>query len=208
MEPEKTMDALDRAVKSGKAKFAGCCNYPAWLVAHSNTYAKLRKQAVLSCNQIPYNLIERGAEIEVLPHAKTEHIAVAVYRPLVMGLLTGKYEPGRQIPGDSRGKSDPRIADWVSRYSDGMNKFLGYAEELGVPPAALALAWVRFSPAVTCPVTGVSSLKQLNAGIKAFDFELDREQYDRLTGMFDTSPKEESGGKFAELRRNSDLVKQ
>ena len=206
MRPIEVMEALDRVVRQGKTRYVGCCNYPAWLFAYSNAIAAENNWTPLICNQIPYNLIERGAEVEVLPQAVACRTAITTYRPLVAGLLTGKYQPGKPIPIDSRGYRDARIRTWLERYSDAIQRFNQFAAKRGIQPAELAIAWVRYSPAVTAPIVGVSSLHQLKVATGAFDFDLSDNEYAEVTRMFDTAVKEEAGGKFPELRRTLDLV--
>ncbi|MGB8983113.1 MAG: aldo/keto reductase [Anaerolineales bacterium] len=200
------MGALNQAVTAGKTRFVGCCNFPAWLVAHCNAIAERNGWAKLVCNQVPYNLIERGAEVEILPQAVTEKIAITTYRPLLLGILAGKYQPGESIPEDSRGVSDERIPAWVAKYAEALRQFHQFAVERGLHPAQLSLAWLRQSAGVTAPVVGVSAAGQLAASIAAFDFDLTDAEYEQVTGMFDTSVKEETGGNFPNLRRMLTLV--
>lgn len=206
MNAQAMMEAMDKVVKSGKARFIGCSNFPAWLLAHFNAVAERNGWPTLMSNQIAYNLIERGVEVEILPQAIAENIAITTYRPLVIGLLSGKYKPGDSIPQDSRGTSDERVGEWLATYADGIGGFLAMAEELGVAPAVLATAWVAYSPAVTCPIVGVSNLAHLQVALDGADFSLDQQQYDKLTAMFDTEVKEVSGGNFKGLRRELNLI--
>ncbi len=206
MRTVEMMEALNAVVKSGKARYVGCCNFPAWLLAHCNAIAERNGWAPLVCNQIPYNLIERGVEVEVLPQAVAERIAITVYRPLLMGVLAGKYRPGEPLPVDSRGYGDKRVPGWVERYGEGLRRFAQFAADHGLHPAQLAVCWVRRSPATTCPIVGSSSLNQIRATVEAFDFDLTAEQYAEVTGLFDTAVKEETGGNFPNLRRALDLV--
>lgn len=207
MAPPEIMEALDTVVKEGKTRYVGCSNYPAWLFAYSNTIALLNDWAPLVCNQVVYNLVERGIEVEILPQALTEGIAITVYRPLLMGVLTGKYQVGGELPPDTRGQNDQRVSRWLDKYGQGIQRFNQFAADHGLHPAQLAIAWVRYSPAVTSPIVGASSALQLDATLKAFDFNLSPEEYAEVTGMFDTAVKEESGGPFPQLRRQLDLVK-
>jgi aryl-alcohol dehydrogenase-like predicted oxidoreductase len=206
MRPEEIMEALDQVVAQGKVRYVGCCNYPAWLYAHSNAIAARNGYAPLVCNQIPYNLIERGAEVEILPQAIAEGVAITTYRPLVLGILAGKYEVGAPLPADSRGQPDARIPAWLDRYGESIRRFNRFAAGRGLHPAQLAIAWVRHSPAVTAPIVGASSADQLHATIAAFDVDLTAEEYAEVTALFDTAVKEEAGGQFPELRRALDLV--
>jgi aryl-alcohol dehydrogenase-like predicted oxidoreductase len=201
MRPAEIMAALNEVVVQGKARFVGCCNYPAWLVAHSNAIAEREGWAKLVCNQVPYNLIERGIEVEILPQAAAERIAITVYRPLLIGLLAGKYRPGEPLPADSRGQSDERIGRWLEKHGSGFRAFNQLAADLGLHPAQLAIAWTRYAGATIFPIVGVSALGQLQATIDAFNFDLTPDQYQAITAMFDTAMKEEAGGRFPELRR-------
>ena len=206
MKIEPMMAALNDAVQAGKTRFVGCCNFPAWLLAHCNAVAQRNGWAKLVGNQIPYNLIERGAEVEVMPQAVADNIAITTYRSLALGLLTGKYQPGQPIPVDSRGTSDKRVPEWLEKYGAAINGFYQFAADRNLHPAQLAVAWVRHSPGVAAPIVGVSSERQLQASIDAFDVTLSADEYAELTGMFDTAVKEESGGNFAPLRRVLNLV--
>ena len=206
MNPPEMMEALADVVKAGKARFVGCCNYPAWLLAHSNAIAAANGWPQLVCNQVPYNLIERGVEVEILPQALAENIAITCYRPLIFGLLAGKYQPGAAIPEDSRGVKDERVPRWLSKYGAGIERFNAFAAAKGLHPAQLAVAWQRYSPAVTTPIIGVSSARQLEASLGAFAVTLTDTEYAEVTGYFDTAVKEEAGGAFVPLRRELHLI--
>ena len=213
MRPKEIMEALNAVVTQGKARYVGCCNYPAWLFAHSNAIAERNGWAPLVCNQVAYNLIERGAEIEILPQAVAEKVAITAYRPLVSGVLAGKYKAGQFPPTDSRAPTNARILTWLAQHGESMERFNRYAAERGVHPAQLAVAWVRHSPAVTSPIVGSSSLNQLETSIGAFELELSETEYEQVTLMFDTEIKEEGlqrfPGKrfnFPRLRRDLNLI--
>ena len=206
MNPTAIMGALNDVVQAGKARFVGCCNYPAWLVAHSNAIAQANGWPQLVCNQIPYNPIERGVEVEILPAALATNVAITVYRPLIFGMLAGKYQPGAAIPTDSRGETDARIPRWLVKYGAGIARFNAFAAERNLHPAQLAVAWLRHNPAVTNPIIGVSSARQLQASLNAFDFNLSDDEYATVTALFDTAVQEEAGGDFVPLRRNLHLV--
>ena len=205
MNPEEIMESLNKVVHSGKARFVGCSNYPAWLLAYSNACAPGNGRAKFVCNQVPYNLIERGVEVEVLPQAIAEGIAITAYRPLVRGLLAGKYKAGEPPREGSRGDSR-EMAIWLGKYGESIQKLLKFTEGKGVSMAQVAISWLRKSPAVTCPIVGVSSLEQFKASLKAFYFDLSNEEYKEVTKMFDTEVKEEAGGAYKDLRRHLSLL--
>ena len=202
MDPVEIMEAFNQVVKQGKARYVGCCNYPAWLLAHSNAIAERSGWAPLVCNQVAYNLIERGVEVEILPQAMVERIAITAYRPLAVGLLSGKYKPGQALPGNSRGQTSPQVVTWLSQHGEGIERFNRFAAKRDVHPVQVALAWIRYSPAVTAPVVGVSSLSQLHTAMAAFDFDLSADEYEKVTSMFDTAVKEEGFQRFPGLKNN------
>lgn len=208
MRPLEIMKALGDVVAAGKARYVGCCNYPAWLVAHSNAVAAVNgwANARLVCHQVPYNLVERGVEVEVLPQAAAEGIAITAYRPLLGGVLTGKYRPGEPLPADSRGQTDQRLGAWLDRYSRGIACLFELAAQKGLTPAQLAVAWVRSSPAVTCPIVGVSSLSQFEASLPAFEATLTADERETLSQAFGSEVWEDSGGAYKGLRRVLNLV--
>ena len=206
MKLEEIMRALNEVVRAGKARYVGCCNYSAWMVEASNAVAALRGWSKLVCNQIPYNPVERGAEIEVLPQARAQRVAITVYRPVLQGILAGKYDPDQPLPADSRGESDERIGRWLKQYAAGVRFFLNFAREKNVSSIAVAMAWLRGCPAVTCPIVGPSRFAQVEDAVKAFSFDMAPAERDAISNAFDAAVKEETGGKFPELRRTLDLV--
>ena len=207
MRPAEIMQALSQVVAQGKARFVGCCNYPAWLFAHSNAIAAEHDWPQLVCNQIPYNLLERGAEVEIFPQARAENIALTAYRPLVLGLMTSKYRPGKPLPAHMRSDDDPRIEQWLNRFGDAFTQFFAFAEKKNLDPVQLAIAWLRHVPAITCPIVGVSSRGQLTKNVTAFDVDLKPEDWREITAMFKAAEVQEiGGGRFPELRRVIDLT--
>jgi aryl-alcohol dehydrogenase-like predicted oxidoreductase len=214
MNPIEIMRALNTVVESGKTRYVGCCNFPAWLLAHHNAIAAANGWARMINNQIAYNLIERGVEVEIFPQAVAEDIALTAYRSLVQGLLTGKYRWGQPLPGNTRGQTSAQIITWLSQYGESVDRFIAFAKERGISPTTLAIAWVRYARPITAPIIGVSSLPQLEDALESFDYDLSDEDYKQVTYLFDTEPKEEGLQRFpglkynfSRLRRNLNLVK-
>ncbi len=206
MDVFEVMGTLNRLVRSGKARFVGCCNYPAYLMAECNGIAAEMGWAKLVSFQPPYNLLERGVEIECLPYCHSRQIAVIPYRPLCMGLLAGRYRRGESVPDGSRGRVDERIARWLELYGEGVERLEVYSRSLRVPMLAVALAWVRSNPAVTAPIVGVSSLAQLEECASAMSFILNDAERVGVSSFFDTDVKEVAGGDFPRLRRTLGLL--
>ncbi len=191
------MEAVNHVVVQGKSRYVGCCNYPAWFFAHSNSIARDNGWASLVCNQLAYNPVERGIELENLPQALAEKVAITAYRPLLGGLLTGRYSGGgAPLPQGSRASSDTRLLTWLVRYGDELEQFSRLTRGEDLLPSQLAIAWVRKSVAVTAPIVGASSLPQLETSIEAFRTDLSQELYDRVCQLFPTQIREEGFQRF------------
>jgi 1-deoxyxylulose-5-phosphate synthase len=201
------MNELNELVKSGKIKYLGCSNYPAWLLAHSNMIADQYGWAKIISNQIPYNIIERSVEIEILPQAVAEDIAITVYRSLSVGLLSGRYKPGETIPKETRVGDKAILGEWLEKYKNGMKFLFDLARDKKVTPVQVAISWVRYSKAVACPIVGISRLDQLDESLKAFEFDLTKGEYEKINEVFDSEVKEESSGEFQGYRKILSLTK-
>ncbi|HUX12525.1 MAG TPA: aldo/keto reductase, partial [Spirochaetia bacterium] len=196
------MSGLARVVASGKARYVGCCNFPAWVVGSSNLIAAENGWPKLSCNQVAYNLIERGVEVEVLPQAVTEGLFITAYRPLAIGLLTGTFRSGKPLDPAKRGTTDPRVITWLSQHGGSIERFIRHCEARGYEPAQAATAWINRSPAIGAPIVGASSPAQVEAAAASTEISLTDEEYRDITDLFDTEVKEEGLQLFPGLKYN------
>lgn len=203
MRPSEIMEALHAVVRAGKARFVGCCNYPAWLFGHSNAVASLRGWTPFVAHQVPYNLVERGIEVEVFPQAAAEQVGLMVYRSLLAGVLSGKYLADGTT---GRGDADPRIPRWNRDYEPGIRRLVELAGEKRCTASQLAVAWVRARHPLIFPVVGVSNVAQLVEAVRGFDVRLTDAEAQDLADVFDTGVWEESGGAYKDLRRSLKLV--
>ena len=99
---EETMRALDDAVRAGKVLYIGVSDTPAWVVSRANTLAEWRGWSPLVAIQVPYSLIQRDVERELLPMAESAGMSVAAWSPLAGGILSGKFTRPQIAPGASR----------------------------------------------------------------------------------------------------------
>ncbi|MFI9394361.1 aldo/keto reductase [Streptomyces bauhiniae] len=166
---EETLQALDLAVSSGRARYAGVSNFCGWQLAKAATWqlAAPGVRTRLAGTQLEYSLLQRGAEREVLPAALDLGVGLLPSSPLGRGVLTGKYRDG--VPSDSRGASEhmapfvePYLDDTASRIVDAVTTA---ADGLAVTPLQVALAWVRDRPGVTAPIVGARTARQLAAAL-------------------------------------------
>ncbi|MEJ2859151.1 MULTISPECIES: aldo/keto reductase [unclassified Saccharothrix] len=165
---EETMRALDDAVKEGKVLYVGVSDAPAWVVAHANTLAQWRGWTPFAGLQVPYNLLNRDVERELLPMAEAFGLSVAAWAPLAAGKLVGG---SRAVPS----AAELPVVEAVR----------GVAEELGVTAAQVALAWTRARSAVVLPLVGVSRVEQLADNLGALEVELPAEAVARLEAASD-----------------------
>ncbi|MEU6816202.1 aldo/keto reductase [Streptomyces sp. NPDC046860] len=166
---EETLQALDLAVSSGRARYAGVSNFCGWQLAKAATWqlAAPGIRTRLAGTQLEYSLLQRGIEREVLPAALDLGIGLLPSSPLGRGVLTGKYRTG--VPADSRGASE-HMAPFVEPYLDDtagriVDAVTTAADGLAVTPLQVALAWVRDRPGVTAPVVGARNARQLAAAL-------------------------------------------
>lgn len=172
---EETLAALDHAVSSGKARYAGVSNFSGWQTARAVTWQQAWPgRAPIVATQMEYSLLQRGIEREVLPACAALGLGVLPWSPLGRGVLTGKYRHGR--PADSRAAS-PHFERSVLPYlqprcSAIVEAVATAADGLGVSAAEVALAWVRDRPGVTAPILGARNVGQLVAALQVEEIDL------------------------------------
>ncbi|MGW7199877.1 aldo/keto reductase [Streptomyces chryseus] len=166
---DETLQALDLAVSSGRARYAGVSNFSGWQLAKAATWqlAVPGVRTRLASTQMEYSLLQRGVEREVLPAALDLGVGLLPSSPLGRGVLTGKYR--RTVPPDSRGGS-PHLAGFVAPYLDEASSRIvdavaTAADGLATTPLQVALAWVRDRPGVVAPIVGARNAQQLAAAL-------------------------------------------
>ncbi|WJV49805.1 aldo/keto reductase [Streptomyces flavofungini] len=166
---EETLQALDIAVSSGRARYAGVSNFSGWQLAKAATWqlAAPGTRTRIASTQMEYSLLQRGVEREVLPAALDLGVGLLPSSPLGRGVLTGKYR--NATPADSRGASE-QFAPFVAPYLDDaagrvVDAVAIAADGLAVTPLQVALAWVRDRPGVTAPIVGARNAQQLTAAL-------------------------------------------
>lgn len=172
---EETVDALDAVVKSGKARYVGFSNIPAWLAMKAIGYAKANRLARFESAQMYYSIAGRDIEREIVPFAQSEKVAILPWSPLAGGLLSGKFDPDKQGPGDSRrAKFDfpPVDDDRLRKVLPALRKV---AEATGSSVARIALAWQLTKPFITSIIIGAKNKEQLTDNLAATEVKLSAE---------------------------------
>jgi len=167
---EETMGALDTAVKSGKALYAGLSNYDGETMKKaSDILREMRCPFII--NQNRYSIFDRNAEKNgILDTALEEKKGMIIFSPLAQGLLTDRYLKG--IPEDSRIKTDGRFLKESSvspETLEKISKLNEIAKKRGQSLAQMALSWVYSKPAVTSVLIGASKPEQILDNLKMLD---------------------------------------
>jgi aryl-alcohol dehydrogenase-like predicted oxidoreductase len=170
---EDTLRAFDDLVRQGKILYPAVSNWAAWQIAKGLGISAKESLARFECIQPMYNLVKRQAEVEILPLAASEQIGVISYSPLGGGLLTGKYSITRK-PDKGRLVDN---AMYVRRYSPPVyyeiaERLVAHAQERGLAPATLSVAWVMSHPAITAPIIGGRNVEQLQDSLAALDVKM------------------------------------
>ncbi len=169
---EETLHALEIAVNSGRARYIGVSNFPAWATAAIASMASGRP--ALAATEVEYSLLQRGIEREVVPAADALGLGILAWSPLGRGVLTGKYRGA--IPADSRAASD-HLAGFVEPYLTDragviVDAVATAAEGLGVTALEVALGWVLAQEHVASAIVGARTAAQLTASLAAAEMEL------------------------------------
>ena len=186
---EETFEELLRLKEEGKFFHLGVSNFSAWQVMKAQGLALRYGFPVIELLQPMYNLVKRQAEVELLPMASAEDIGVISYSPLGGGLLTGKYNQKAQ-PSDGRLSWDNKYAArygeaWMHQAADKLQEI---AEQAGLDPLSLAVAWVARHKAITAPIISARNRGQLAPSLRAADLVLEDEVYQALCRLAPTPP--------------------
>ena len=184
---EESLRALENIVRQGKALSLGVSNWAAWQIARAIGISAHNHWARFDVVQPMYNLVKRQAEVEILPLALSENLAVTPYSPVGGGLLSGKY---RNTESQGRIRANP---EYVSRYSpgwmfDSAAAFAEFAENHGHHPVSLAVAWVAAHPAITAPLIGARDTEQLAPSLAALDVPMTDALYTEISDLSPTPP--------------------
>ena len=178
---EESLGAMTTLVEQGKVLYGGVSNFSAWQSMKAIAVARSAGFAPVACMQPMYNLVKRQAEVEILPLALSEGLAVCPYSPIAAGLLTGKYLRGE----GGRIREHPMYAERYRRaeYAEVAARFVDYANAHGFTPSALATRWVIDHPAVTSAIVGARNLDQLEQALECAAFRLDAQQRAEITAL-------------------------
>ena len=170
---DETMEALSRLVEQGKVRAAGVSNYS---VAQMQ---EAEKTLTLASNQVPYSMVRREIETDVVPYCVANNKAILVYSPLQLGLLTGKIKPGQEFgDGDLRAGHRFFTPEFVTRVNGMLNKIRPLAETKNATLGQLVLRWTLAQPGITVALVGARNPEQAVQNARAMDLRLTFEELD------------------------------
>jgi aryl-alcohol dehydrogenase-like predicted oxidoreductase len=177
---DETLRALDDLVRSGKVRYVGCSNYPAWRLGEALATSERLGLARYETLQPRYNLLYREIETELLPTTRAHDMGVIVYNPLAGGFLSGKYRKGEEPREGTRFTLGTAGRRYQYRYWDEAQfdavATLGEAvQEREQNMASVAVAWVLAQPGITSAIVGASKPEQLDDTLPAAALQLDDE---------------------------------
>jgi len=182
---DETLRALEDVVRSGKARYVGCSNFLAWQAARALGRSEVLGVARFESVQPRYNLLFREFERELFPLCAQEGLGVIPFNPIAGGLLSGKHQGHAAPPPGSRftlGTAAKLYQEryWNERMFAAVEDLRALAQQAGLHPVTLAVAWVMANPVITAPIIGASRPEQLAASLAAAETRLAPEVKARL----------------------------
>ena len=176
---EETWQAMELLVQQGKVLYVGSSNFAGWHIVKANERAARRNFLGLVSEQSLYNLNARMVELEVLPACIDYGLGVIPWSPLGGGILGGALQ---KLTEGRRGAEG--IQQQVERMRPTLEAWEKLCADHGTPPANVALAWLLRNPAVTAPIIGPRTVKQLDGVMSALSVQLDDEMVTELDRIF------------------------
>ncbi len=188
---EETMEALTRAVTSGKTRYVGFSEWPADKIEAALELSSSRGMVKFVSSQPQYSLVWREPEEDVIPLCAANGISQIVWSPLGQGVLTGKYDPDQAPPKDSRAASDT-MGGFMERLMQpellrAVQRLKPIAEEAGLTLPQFALAWVLREPNVASAIVGASRPQQVRENAAASGVTIDSDLFERAEQLVATA---------------------
>ncbi len=168
---QETMEAVEELIKAGKVRYAGVCNYDVAQMTEAEKYIKL------ASNQIPYSMVKRDIEQEIVPYCLAHDKGILAYSPLERGLLTGKMKPGHVFnQGDHRAGISFFKDENLVKVDAFLNKIKPLADERNMLVSQIVLRWTLEQPGITIALVGARNAKQAIENAKAARVQLSKEE--------------------------------
>ena len=191
---DETMRAFDDLLRSGKVRYIGCSNYPAWRLGEALRTADALGISRYASVQPRYNILYRDIETELLPLCRDQGLGVLVYNPLAGGMLSGKYRVGEAPQDNTRFTLGTAAERYQQRYWDdvqltAVNGLRELVEARNLNLVSVAVAWVLRQQGISSAIIGASKPEQLDANIDALNVEFDEELQDACDALWWQLPR-------------------
>jgi aryl-alcohol dehydrogenase-like predicted oxidoreductase len=181
MPVREIMRSLNDIVESGKVRYIGVCNWPAWMVMKAQSIARKEGWHEFKAMQYFYSLSGRDAEDALIPMSQSEGMGFLPWSPLAGGFLSGKYTRNNQKAGGGSRRDEFDFPPIDKEQSfDIIDVMEEIADDHDATVAEVALAWVRLQKGVTSTIIGAKNMKQLKSNIKSATLDLTDAQLDQL----------------------------
>ncbi len=168
----EVLQTMDELVKSGKIRHFGVSNETAWGMMRFIYLAKMHGLTHCVSIQNPYSLLNRTFEVNLAEIALREQSGLLAYSPLAFGKLSGKYLKGTAAPGSRLNKFKQYTRYNSPEATEAIRLYVAIAEQHGLSPAQMALAFVNSRPFVTSNIIGATTMEQLQENIDSIHVEL------------------------------------
>lgn len=169
----ETMEAVTQLIKQGKVRHAGVCNYNATQMGEAEHTVKLVS------NQVPFSMVNRAIEEEMVPYCMKNNKAILAYSPLERGLLTGKMKPGYTFTtGDHRASNKFFTDESIALTNAFLEKIKPLAASKNATLAQLVIRWTIERPGITIALVGARNKEQAIENATAFEVKLTHDEID------------------------------
>lgn len=186
---EETMRGLEDVVRSGKVRYLGVSNHPAWMVMKANSIARKYNWSEFVATQNFYSIASRDIEREIVPMATSESISIMPWSPLAGGFLSGKYTRNKNIAGDSRRDTFDFPPINKEKAFDIIDTMTSIGAHHNVSAARVALSWIKDKPGVTSVIIGAKRLDQLQDNLASVELQLSQEELKELDSVSALTPE-------------------
>jgi len=175
---EEIWEAMEQLRGEGKIIYCGSSNFAGWHIAQAQEKAMDRRFFGLVSEQSIYNLNTRAIELEVVPACQSYGLGLIIWSPLAGGLLGGALQKEKE------GSRSARLESQIEQMRPQLEAYEGIAQELGIHPANLGLAWLLHQPAVTAPIIGPRTMEQLTCALEVPEITLGEDVLTKLDDLF------------------------
>jgi aryl-alcohol dehydrogenase-like predicted oxidoreductase len=173
---EETMEAVAQLIKQGKVRYAGVCNYNVAQLQEALEYINI------ASNQVPYSMVKRDIEEDVVPYCLENNVSILAYSPLERGLLTGKIKPGHVFAeGDHRAGLYFFTDENIKRTNAFLDKIKPLAVKKRTTLAELVLRWTIEQPGITIALAGARNERQSVENAGAINVSLSADEIEFIT---------------------------